>query len=424
MCSNTTTTQETNTRSRHPETLQTCVALLKVQSDILKSLDNGCVMVLVMLDLSAAFDSLDHGILLHRFENLFGISGVALGWIASYLHDRYQVVVIDDEHSDPVLLEHGIPQGSVLGPKKYTMYAKPLGAIIRRYGLCYHFYADDTQLYISFKPKDGAAQTDSLELIERCLTDIERWMRVNMLKLNSEKTEVVLFTSKHNAMQMENVTVRVGDTDITSVNSVKNLGVIFDSAMNMEQHLNSVCRSGYYQLRNIGHIRCYLTNDATHSLVNGLVASRLDCCNALLSGLHQTSINKLQRVQNTVAWIVTRTSRYSHITPVLKNLHWLPVNYRVQFKILMHTYKALHGQAPGYISDMLNVYQPRRMLRSMDLVTLEVPRARTVTDGDRKFQCSAAKLWNALPAHIREAKTRNTFKKLLKTHLFRAHFGA
>ena len=168
-----------------------------------------------MLDLSAAFDTLDHGILLHRFENLFGISGAALGWIASYLHDRYLVVLIDGEHSNPVLLEHGIPQGSVLGPKKYTMYSKPLGAIIRRYGLCYHFYADDTQLYISFKPKDGAAQTDSLELIERCLMDIERWMRVNMLKLNSEKTGVVLFTSKHNAMQMTNVTVRVGDTDIT-----------------------------------------------------------------------------------------------------------------------------------------------------------------------------------------------------------------
>ena len=127
-------------------------------------------------------------------------------------------------------------------------------------------------------------------------------------------------------------------------------------------------------------------------------------------------------MQNTAAWIVTRTSRYSHITPVLKHLHWLPVNYRVQFKISVHTYEALHGQAPGYITDMLNVYQPRRTVRSMDSVTLEVPRARTVTYGDRKSQFSAAKLWNALPAHIREAQTLNTLKKLLKTHLFLAHF--
>ena len=143
-------------QSAYRRSHSTETALLKVQSDNLESLDNGCVTVLVMLDLSAAFDTLDHGILLHRFENLFGIPGAALGWIASYLRDRYLVVVIDGEHSDPVLLEHGVPQGSVLGPKEYTMYSKPLGAIIRRYGLCHHFYADDTQ-YISLKPKDGAA---------------------------------------------------------------------------------------------------------------------------------------------------------------------------------------------------------------------------------------------------------------------------
>jgi hypothetical protein len=411
-------------QSAYRRSHSTETALLKVQSDILESLDNGCVTVLVMLDLSAAFDTLDHGILLSRFENVFGISGAALNWITSYLTHRYQVVVIDGEHSKPVLLKYGVPQGSVLGPKKYTMYAKPLGAIIRRYGLSYHFYADDTQLYVSFKSNDDAKKAHSLTLIESCLTDIEGWMRTNKLKLNSDKTEVMLFTSKHNALHMENVSVCVGDINITSVNSVRNLGVIFDSAMNMDQQLNSICRSGYHQLRNIGHIRRYLTSDATKSLVNGLITSRLDYCNALLNGLPQTSINKLQRIQNTAARIVTRTSRRSHMTPVLKDLHWLPVKYRVQFKILMHTYKALHEQAPGYISDMLTVYQPRRTLRSMDSVTLVVPRGRTSTFGERTFQCSAAKLWNALPAHIRESKTLNSFKKLLKTHLFSSHFGA
>jgi hypothetical protein len=97
-------------------------------------------------------------------------------------------VVIDSEHSKPVLLKYGVPQGSVLDPKKYTMYAKPLEAIIRKHGLSYHFYADDTQLYISFKPKGDAVKAQSLLLIENCLTDIEGWMRINMLKLNSDKT--------------------------------------------------------------------------------------------------------------------------------------------------------------------------------------------------------------------------------------------
>jgi hypothetical protein len=117
--------------------------------------------------------------------------------------------------------------------------------------------------------------------------------------------------------------------------------------------LNNISRSGYHQLRNIGHIWRYLTSDANKSLVNELITSRLDYCNALLNGLPQASINKLELIHNTEARIVTRTSRQSHITPILKDLHCLPVKYRVQFKILMHTYKALHEQAPRHISDMV-----------------------------------------------------------------------
>jgi len=183
---------------------------------------------------------------LSRFENVFGISGAALKWITSYLTGHFQVVVINSKHSKPVLLKYGVPQGSVLGPKKYTMYAKPLGAIICRHGLSYHFYADDIQLYISFKMKEDAVKAQSLSLIENCLTDIEGWMRTYMLKLNSDKTEVMLFISKHNAIHMKNVTVCFGDINITSVNTVRNLGVIFDSALNMEQQLNNICRAGYH----------------------------------------------------------------------------------------------------------------------------------------------------------------------------------
>jgi len=153
-------------------------------------------------------------------------------------------VVIDSEQSKPVLLKCGVPQGSVFGPKKYTTYAKSLGAILRRRGLSYHLYADDTQLYISLKPKEDAAKVQSVSLIEICLTDIEGWMRTNMLKLNSDKTEVMLFTSQHNAIHMENVTVCFDDINITSVNTVGN----FDFVLNMEQQLNNICRSSYHQL--------------------------------------------------------------------------------------------------------------------------------------------------------------------------------
>ena len=244
-----------------------------------------------------------------------------------------------------------------------------------------------------------------------------------MLKLNNEKTEFMLFAKGTNTIDRASATIKIGDAEITPTSSVKNLGVIFDTSMAMEQQINSICRSGYAQLRNIGHIRRYLTNSATKSLVSGLVTSRMDYCNSLLYGLPNTLINKLQNIQNTAARVITRTSKYSHITPILYDLHWLPVHYRVQYKILLHTFKALHGKAPSYIMDMIQVYHPTRALRSQNSLSLVIPRTRTVKFGNRCFHHSAPSLWNALPSNIREAPSVESFKRYLKTHFFKAHYG-
>ena len=398
-------------------------ALLKVQNDIMESLDQGSMSVLVMLDLSAAFDTIDHQTLLERLEQYFGITGNTKAWVTSYLSERYQTVCVDGEISQPVLMEYSVPQGSVMGPKYYVLYTKPLGDLIRRHGLLHHFYADDTQLYISFKPRNDVVQTEALKRLENCLVDIEAWMHQNMLKLNTDKTEVMLFASKHNSRHMNSISVQVGGSKIVSTNCVRNLGVMFDTTMSMEKQVISVCRSGYTQLRNIGRIRRYLTNDATKSLVHGLVTSRLDYCNALLHGLPDTMMTKLQRVQNTAARIVTRTARHDHITPVLKELHWLPVKYRVQYKLIVHTYKALYGQSPVYMRDMLEVYRPSRTLRSQNTMTLVVPKMKTVMYGNRTFRYSAPCLWNTLPVELRKCKNLVTFKKHLKTHFFLVHYG-
>ena len=188
-----------------------------------------------------------------------------------------------------------------------------------------------------------------------------------------------------------------------------------DSKMNMEQHVNSVCKSSYAQLRQIGRIRQYVNTDATKSLVNSMVTSRLDYCNALLYGVPQHALNKLQNVQNTAARIITRSSRYSHITPVLKELHWLPVQYRVKYKILTHTFKALHDQSPVYIRNMLEIYKPTRNLRSaQQSVTLVKPKSKKVKYGERSFISAAPSLWNSLPANVRDCDTLQCFKRELK----------
>jgi hypothetical protein len=136
----------------------------------------------------------------------------------------------------------------------------------------------------------------------------------------------MLFSSKNNLKHVENMTIMVGETSILASNdSIRNLGAHFTPQMDMEKHVNTVCRSAYHQLRNIGRIRKYLTTDATKTLVNCLVISKLDYCNSLLFGIPKLTVNKLQRVQNTAARIITKTPRHDHITPVLKELHWLPI---------------------------------------------------------------------------------------------------
>ena len=391
-------------------------ALLKVQNDILQSLDQGNVTVLVMLDLSAAFDTIDHGTLLNRLEKEFRILGKPLQWMTSYLSDRYQTVSVNGEMSTPVHMKYSVPQGSVLGPKNYILYTKPVGSICRSHGLDHHFYADDSQLYLSFKSKNISYQNEALLKIEACLKDIVAWMHQNILKLNTDKTEVILFHPKHVKVP-EDFHVQVGASKIKPSECVKNLGARLDSQMEMVPQVNALSRSCYAQLRQIGHIRQYLSSDATKTLVNSLVTSKLDYCNSLLHGASKGVLQKLQNVQNTAARIITRTSRRSHITPVLKELHWLPIQCRVDFKILTLTYKAMHGESPTYISDLLEVYKPKRELRSANkTVSLTVPICRLVRYGDRSFMHAAPKLWNSLPADVRDADTLASFKKRLKTH--------
>ena len=223
-------------RKRHStETL-----LIKVQSDILESLDSGYATILVMLDISAAFDVVDHQRLLSRHKELFGVDGTALKWLSSYLSGRTQCVVIGKERSEEVDVNFGFPQGSVLGGKKFIMYATPLGTLILHHDVEHKCYADDTQKYLSFRLKDKDSLKSAVSKLQSSLSAVQLWMSANMLKMNNGKTELIVFAPKSHLQDLADLTVNVGGKTIELSPAVDNLGVIFDSALSMKQQVNSV----------------------------------------------------------------------------------------------------------------------------------------------------------------------------------------
>ncbi len=390
-------------------------ALIRVTNDLLLSSDRGCISLLVLLDLNAAFDTIDHNILLNRLENFVGISGSALAWFKSYLSDRHQFVAVNEEVSYRSQVQYGVPRGSVLGPLLFTLYMLPLGDIIRRHGVSFHCYADDTQLYISSRPDE----THQIEKLTECIVDIKNWMTSNFLLLNSEKTEVLIIGPKTpTSNNLEHCLTLDGCSVNSSSSSVRNLGVLFDSNLSFESHVSSICKTAFFHLKNISKLRPMLSMSNAEMLIHAFMTSRLDYCNALLGGCSARLINKLQMVQNAAARVLTRTRKYEHISPVLSTLHWLPTKHRIDFKILLMTYKALNGLAPQYLSELLSHYSPSRPLRSQNAGRLIIPRISKSTAGGRSFSYLAPKLWNNLPNTVREADTLCQFKSRLKTHLF------
>ena len=392
-------------------------ALIKVHNDIATAIDDELSVILVLLDLSAAFDTVDHGILLTRLSMRYGIRDRALEWFVSYLSDRTQFVKLDGSSSESIHLPQGVPQGSVLDPNLYSLYTSPLSDIAHQHGMRCHFYADDSQFYVSFKTCCLNDMESSKSKMEACVRDIDVWMLCNHLKLNQDKTEVLIFSSPYRPRpSLDNLTIV--DEIVACSPMARDIGVVFDNSLSMVSHVNAVCKSAFFHLHKISKIRKFLTPETTETIIHAFVTSKIDYCNSLLFGLPKFLLQRLQRVLNCAARVVYQSNKYDHITPLLMELHWLPVEQRINFKILLITYKALNGQAPTYLSDLLSYYRPARPLHSSAQNLLRDPRYNLKNYGGRSFAVATPPLWNALPMVVKSSNSVDTFKRQLKSHLF------
>ena len=401
-----------------PETV-----LLRIVNDILSALDNDNISVLLLLDLSATFDTLDHQILLSRLNSVFGIQSTALQWFHSYLSDRYQSTSVNNSSSSPSQLMYGVPQGSVLGPILFVLYTTPLSDIIANHSVNHQLFTDDTQLQKSALLNEVTNLTKELNA---CTDNIKTWMTENQLKLNDDKTEALLFpfwsSLKPSTVPLPD-SITLGSHNIPFSDSARNLGFILDSKLSMKKHIIKICQTAYFELKRISSIRRFLTEDATKTLVTSYILSRLDYCNCLLMGTPNSVIQPLQKIQNFAARLVLLAPHHHHATPLLEKLHWLPISERIKYKVACMCFSAINGSGPAYLSELLHVYTPSRTLRSSsDTRMLEIQQYKRKTHGFRTFSCFGPHIWNSLPQDLRHCSTLSAFKAKLKTFLFSQYF--
>ena len=243
-----------------------------------------------------------------------------------------------------------------------------------------------------------------------------------MLKLNDSKTEMLIIKSKFR-QKVTDKSIKIGDMIIPSSSSIRNLGVLMDPVYTMAPHVNHMAQIAFLKIREISYFRRYLTDESTKTAVHAYITSKLDYCNSLLYGLPDALISKLQSAMNTAARLVTKTRKFDHISPVLKKLHWLPVKFRTEYKILLLVFKCINGLAPVYLSKRLCL-KSKKGLRSDNKLYLSVPltKLKTKTYGDRCFSIAGPTLWNDLPCDLRLSKSIDIFKKNLKTYLFKKAF--
>lgn len=386
--------------------------LVRVVNDLLIASDENTATVVMLLDLSAAFDTVDHTKLLHILRYEIGLCGKVLVWFKNFLVGRSQRIRINGFESEEIIIKFGVPQGSVLGPILFNIYIRSLYLSVQNKKFNIHGFADDHTVYKSFPHEiEYSMFVDKLPF---CFQEINDWMAEHYLLLNPGKTQIIVFGSPNllSYIHIHGTFIAPGIC-VRFVPHVKSLGFILDEGLNFRQQVNKLKSSSFNKLRKIARMKPFLNSHQIQILVQSLVLSSLDYCNALYCNIDTTIINQLQLIQNRACKIIFGLGRRDSVSDFMKKLHWLKIRERIEFKLLLLVYKALHDEAPTYLSELIK-YNTHSGPRTH---TLQNAIYRT-SYGNRAFQVCAPRLWNSLPQYIRLSDSTNVFKKRLKQFLF------
>ena len=302
--------QQSGNRQFH----STETALLHFTNEILKNMEEKKVSSVVLLDMSKAFDSINHELLLSKLRKI-GVSTSAHKWFKSYLIDRSQVVKIEDTTSKALPLEFGVPQGSIHGPLLFTVYVNDL-PLVPRY--CQSaIYVDDDKLFLAFQPCEILK---AIQLLNLDLVEIARWCCLNSLLVNPNKTKLLVMGVPQLLRRLPPLSVTFLGKEISPVPVAKDLGVFIDETLSYNEHISKTVSSCLYKLTQINWIKHLLDKKTLLLLLNAFIFSRLFYCSTVWSNTSNSNLKKLQLVQNFAARLILGLRKFDHISEGLKSL--------------------------------------------------------------------------------------------------------
>lgn len=401
------TNQSGNRKQHSTETLG-----LSISDYILDAMDKKRVTAMVLLDFSKAFDSISHPLLLSKLKN-FGVSPNVLQWFASYLSQRKQQVRIGKTLSTTRIVTHGVPQGSILGPLLFNLYIHDLHPVCT--GSEIDSFVDDTKLYMTLKVADLA---DGLNCLTNDLNRVASWCCFNQLLINPGKTQFILFGTRQLLQQ------KPADLQLSFLGKVlrpskcvKDLGIKLDEHLSFDDHTSKVVSSCNLALKQISRVKHLFDQKTLVFIIQSLVFSKLFYCSTVWSNTSNKNITRLQRVQNYAARIVTKTRKFDHITPVLKQLKWIPVSDVLYLREAVMTYKCINNIGPNYLcSKVMSCQLKKRPYSLRNEGYLRPPKFRTTT-GQRAFIYRACKIWNSIEESLKQCPNVSLFKYKLKNML-------